>query len=265
MWPGKRIAALLVAAGCFLLSDRHAVAAVPPSPDQVTDDDRAFLVALFNYQAAAHYRDSPDIHITLLKSWEGDWLLRIRRTCAMNAMGTVIDAVAAQSNQVAAHGVKSTPMPDVASYCLATIGEAKRRGSLSNLYINLALQEQGKGSLGSLEGAQLLKNNEAWRTTEAILRAANDGQVAYTSITGKLRVLPCSLALDAGYTWASGNAKAQSPVALTQAEADDAKRQCYDPATIEIKLNGTAYPSAKAGVILGAWLALHQPRAGKQP
>ncbi len=242
------------AALCFSASPSYAGA--PLNPDTVTSEDEAYLVAEFDYIAAKFSYEPPTVHLRLLRNDTPENIVTVRRACALNSMPHIYEAVARDRAQVEASGAKAAPMPELTTFCLTALDEARKRNILPGLYANLALQEQGVHAQRSAKQAPLLQNNEAWHTTEAILKAANAGQVAYTSISGQLRVLPCPLALDAGYTWATGNLKAEIPVALTQAEVAAAARQCYDPTiTTTITLHGTAYPVQQAGVIVGAWLA----------
>ncbi|MDV6333154.1 hypothetical protein [Asticcacaulis sp. 201] len=178
------------------------------------------------------------------------YLVETRQTCAEGKMAAI---KADMDKDKRLKSSTALPAPDI--YCRKILTESKRRGHLADLYINLALQEQGYSSLHFAQQAQLLKNNESGRTLAAVLQAANAGQPSYTSITGKPRDLPCPLALDAGFAWGAANAMAAAPVTLTEAEANTIALQCYDVATTTITIHGIAMPASKAGLIAGAWLA----------
>jgi hypothetical protein len=149
-------------------------------------------------------------------------------------------------------------LPDVHAYCLKAIEVSAGRDRLPDLYINLALQEQGQSEFRSAEQAALLKNDEAGRTTGLILRAANAAQGDYASITGKTKPLPCPLAFDAGFTWGYRSPDKQQPYELTAADAERIARACYDPTVKEISLKDALVPAQKAGLFAGAWLGRKQ-------
>ncbi len=195
---------------------------------------------------------STDTNVLLqeVERFDDLYLVQTRQSCAEGKMPAI-----KQDMDTDARLKGSTPLPDVDIYCRKVLTESRRRGHLADLYINFALQEQGYRDYYSVDQAQLLKNNEAGRTLAAVLQAANVGQTTYTSITGKSRDLPCPLALDAGFAWASANTTASVPVALTPVEANAAVRQCYAPSATTITIRGTTYPAQKAGLIAGAWLA----------
>lgn len=147
------------------------------------------------------------------------------------------------------------PLPPVENYCLKVLTVSVAQARMADLYVNMALQEQGFESYDTVGQVKLLSHGEASRTTLAILTSANAGQPTYTSITGKSRDLPCPLALDTGATWAAGNDKATLPIDLTEAEVSAIARQCYAPATTTITVRGVVTPAQKAGLIAGVWLA----------
>lgn len=174
-----------------------------------------------------------------------------REGCALNRVANGFMAI---RKDALVHG--DPPPPDI--YCLRVLSVSRAKGRMADLYINLALQEQGYDSLMFAQQAQLLKNNEAGRTFQAVLMAANAGQTSYTSITGKARDLTCALAIDAGETWASANPTAASPMEITGTDAAAVARQCYAGGPITtITVNGNPLPASKAGLIAGIWLARH--------
>ena len=192
-----------------------------------------------------------DPYLREVELFDAQYLAEARQVCATDKM------VAIQAKLRADKELKrfDAPLPPVEAYCLKVVAVSRAQGRMADLYVNIALQEQGYRSYDAAGQAQLLSHGEASNTTSAILRAANAGQVTYNSITGKSRDLPCPLALDAGATWADGNDKATSPIALTEAEASAIARQCYAPATTTITVRGVAMPAQKAGLIAGIWLA----------
>lgn len=145
-------------------------------------------------------------------------------------------------------------LPEVHAYCLKAIEVSAQRDRLPDLYINLALQEQGQSEFRSAEQAGLLKNDEAGRTTGLILRAANAGQATFESVTGKIQQLPCPLALDAGFTWAYRNPDKKQAYEVTASEVETMARACYDPSIKEIPFRGDTLAVSRAGLLAGAAL-----------
>src|ERR1044071_3865293 len=88
-----------------------------------------------------------------------------------------------------AEAAPSDVFPDVHAYCLKAIEVSAKHDRLSDLYINLALQAQGRTSFDAVKDADLLKDNGAGRTRAAIFKAENAGEPAYAGITGQQRPL----------------------------------------------------------------------------
>ena len=200
-------------------------------------------------QLAANRRisvvDLKRLHLKYLEQLVGDEsLTQIRAICAAHRMPWLRDVV--QSKQV--------QLPDTPVYCLKAIEVSARGNMLSDLYINLALQAQGRESFDSAKDAALLKDNEAGRTRAAIFKAANAGEPAYAGITGQQRPLPCPLAFDAGYAFGYRNPDKNQPVEFTANEAEAIVRACYDPSAMEITLKGDKLAVSRAGVLAGASL-----------
>lgn len=246
---------LFASAASALLAVSAAAAKPPLSPETVSDQNQALLIAKFAYEGALISLGQAPNRFAALASDTDDDINTIRRTCAMGRMPAVIAGVAAKGREATARHASVAPMPPADLYCLAVIEEARRRNSASGLYINLALQEQGYDALYFSQQAQLLKNNEPGRTFQAVLMAANAGQASYVSVAGQTRDLSCPLALDAGETWASTNTTAPLPQDLTSEEASDIAQACYGSPTATITVRGSAIPAQRAGLFAGAWIA----------
>ncbi len=188
------------------------------------------------------------LHLRELEITSEELLAKTRRNCAMHLMTKIKKDMEGQG----------APMPDVHVYCIKAMEVSARRGLLADLYVNLALQEQGHSEFHFAGQTELLKNNESSRTRLSIFKAADAGEPTYTSITGKVRQLPCPLAFDAGYTWAYRNPDKSQPYELTAAVVETIARSCYDPSVKEIMLSGASVPAQKAGLFAGAWLGRQQ-------
>ena len=211
----------------------------------------AWLAASGGYPAAARQAPGENLYLwDLERSRELD-LTQARQACADGDMPRIRHKIETDKNVQ----LFDVHMPETSVYCLKALSVAKAKGWTWNLYMNIAMQEQGYTDYDTAGEAVLLKNNEAGRTWGAIFRAANAGAASYTSITDKPRPLPCSLALDAGFTWVSANSGATVPIDLTQIEAGAIAKQCYDPAVTQITVRGTIMSPQKAGLIAGAWMA----------
>jgi hypothetical protein len=202
-------------------------------------------------------QDQPTIYLRELSLMTPGELTLRRRNCAMHRMPQVFESVRRGSRKDAARaGFPVADLPPVPVYCLEALNVSARRNLLADLYMSLALQEQGISGFHFAEYAQLLRNDEAGRTTGSILRAANAGERSYVGLAGQSRTLPCPLALDAGYTWATRNPSRQM-AEMTAEAASAVARQCYNPSTTRITLNGETMSAQRAGLLAGAWLARH--------
>jgi len=240
-----------------LLSGRVANAAQPILPDTITARDMASISSTINLDGGVHYLNPPSVHIDMLQVHDGQFLSRVRRLCAMGVMPQIAENVVETDRRYRTRDHRTdtvvTHLPAVADYCTAALAEARRRNIPSGLYLDLAVQEQGVWWYTD-DHATLVANGEPWRITSAVLKAANAGQSAYTTISGATRPLTCPLALDAGYTWASSNANAKAPLDLTTVEAQQIAADCYAGAETII-VRGTKMPAVKAGLVVGASLA----------
>ncbi len=243
-------------AACFLfLMASPALANPPLDPDQVTKEDQDRLVAHFNLNAVKYSTWQSDVHVALLNREPAEMLVRVRRACAVGNMPIIYALVAADGVKAHKEGGTATPMPDLTFFCHSVLDLAKQTDSINLLYQNLALQEQGFRERISANQDAGITGGQPAATMFAILKAANAAQTSYTAISGQSRPLPCPLALDAGYSWATGDASAQVPLALDGNEAITAEEQCYQPGVTSITLQGHVLPASKAGLILGAWFA----------
>jgi len=193
-------------------------------------------------------------HLKGLELMTDDSLTTTRGICAAHRMPFVRQRVDAAE--------PAPVFPEVHAYCLKAIEVSAKRDRLSDLYMNLALQEQGRSSLQFASDAELLKNNEAGRTRLAVLKAANSGEAAYLSITDKQRQLHCPLALDAGFAFGYRSPEKDQPYELTAPEVQTIARACYDPTVKEIALKDALVPAQKAGLFAGAWLGQRQRLEG---
>ena len=176
-----------------------------------------------------------------------------REICASNGMWAVKAEV---DKKRKAAGLTPLPEPDL--YCVHVIAESLNRGTNYKLYARLALKAQGIDSGDETANAPYLKHNEAGRTIQAILLAANAGQTDYQTVIGKTDALHCPLAVDAGATYALGNPNAKSPTPITDREAVDIGLLCYAPRIMTaIPVHGKLMPASKAGLLLGIWLGQH--------
>ncbi len=223
--PGRRIASVLIS-GALCLS--------------------AVLVG-----NASVARDTGDLTTTLFRDLEllpPDDLVIDRADCALGKMPDV------WVRMKSSHLVKGD-LPTTQAYCLKVLAVTAAESHVADLYIRLAMNEQGFSDYSHSGQSKYVANNEPGRTMAAILQAASAGSVAYTGVAGHTHDLPCALALDAGYSWASNSETAKTPVAFTAEEASDIAAQCYDPKVRQISVKGTPVPATKAGLLAGAWLA----------
>lgn len=180
----------------------------------------------------------------------GELLAKVRQNCATGQMPQILAKVRRDNS--------GGQIPAADTYCVTAMGVSGRRNALLDLYINTALQEQGYSELHFAEQAKLLQHDEAGQTAGRIFRAAGSGAASYQNITGQSRNLPCSLALDAGFTWGYRNPNKPQPYELTEASAAAIARACYDPSIREISVAGQTMPAQKAGLYAGAWLGRQQ-------
>jgi hypothetical protein len=180
----------------------------------------------------------------------GELLAKVRQNCATGQMPQILAKVRRDN--------PGEQVPAADTYCVTAMGVSARRNALLDLYINMALQEQGYSELAFAEDAQLLNHDEAGQTAGRVFRAAGSGASSYLSITSKSRVLPCSLAFDAGFTWGYRNPNKPQSYELTEAGAAAIARACYDPSIQAISIAGQTMSAQKAGLYAGAWMGRQQ-------
>ena len=200
------------------------------------------------------YAGDPDaLASTMFKELEllpADDLVIDRSNCALGKMPEV------WARMKSSHLVKGK-LPATEVYCLKVLAVTATENHGADLYIRLAMVEQGFTDFTHSAMTKYVAHDEPGRTMAAILQSANAGAVSYTGITGRSHDLPCSLAFDAGFTWATGNDNARVPLAVTQEQAADAERQCFASGVTTVTVAGQSLPASKAGLIVGAWQAAH--------
>jgi hypothetical protein len=196
------------------------------------------------FASAEAIAGSASIYMREVDLMDAHTLVQIRQNCALNQMPGILAKVQRDN--------PGEKLPAADAYCLRAIAVSATHNELLDLYIDLALQEQGYDGLHFAEDEKLLQHDETGQTAGSIFRAAGGGATSYVSITGKTRGLTCPLALDAGYTWGYRNPDKPQPVALTAPGAAAIARACYDPSVTQIAVGADTLPAAKAGVYAGA-------------
>jgi len=208
------------------------------------------VLAVFTAVATAATGADRSSYLHELDLMSGELLAKVRQNCASGQMPQILAKVRRDN--------PGEQVPAADTYCVTAMGVSGRRNTLLDLYINIALQEQGYSELHFAEQAQLLQHDEAGQTAGRIFRAAGIGATSYVSITGKSRDLPCPLALDAGFTWGYRNSGKAQPYALNAKSAAAIARACYDPSNREISVAGQTMSAQKAGLYAGAWMGRQQ-------
>lgn len=194
--------------------------------------------------ASAHAQQSS--YLRELDLMKPELLAKVRQDCAEDQMPGILAKVQKDN--------PSESLPPADTYCLKALAVSASQGILLDLYINLALQEQGQSEYHAVEQAQLLSHDESGKTAGSILRAAKAGQTTYISIKGATRPLSCPLALDAGYTWAYQFPDKHLSYEPTAAEAAEIAHACYVPSTARVNVNGQPMAGQAAGLYAGASL-----------
>lgn len=213
---------------------------------------RRLAVALSMFAAMATTASGAEksSYLRELDLMSGELLAKVRENCATGQMPQILAKVRRDN--------PGEQVPAADTYCVTAMGVSGRRNALLDLYINIALQEQGYSELHFAEQAKLLQHDETGQTAGRIFRAAGSGASDYVSITGKSRALTCPLALDAGFTWGYRNSGKPQPYALSAESAAAIARACYDPSIQEISVAGQTMPAQKAGLYAGAWMGRQQ-------
>lgn len=194
--------------------------------------------------------EPPSIYLREVDLMDPRSLVQVRENCVLSHMPGILARVKRDN--------PGERLPAADAYCLRAIAVSAGHGQTLDLYIDLALQEQGYSELAFAEDAKLLQHDEPGQTAGRIFRAAGSGATTYASITGKSRDLPCPLALDAGYAWGYRNPDKPQPLALTATDAAAIARACYGPSATRIRVGKDTLSASKAGVIVGAWLGRAQ-------
>lgn len=246
----SRLAALSVVLVAILANPSQAAEEKAPGEDLITAELSALVAELKQDQLSKRGTISiielKEKYLKDLELMNDGTRATIRGICAAHRMPVVKQRVDAAE--------PAPVLPEVYTYCLKAIDVTAKRDRLADLYINLALQAQGRSQFQFTDDAELVKNNEPGRTRLAILKAANAGEATYQDITGRTKELPCPLAFDAGYTWAFNSPEKSQPYEFAAADIERITRACYDPSVEEITLSGAPIPAQKVGLFAGAWL-----------
>ena len=136
-------------------------------------------------------------------------------------------------------GKKSFPEP--AEYCLAALKRAVEIKEAPVLYVNLALQEQGRREFTFVEDAKLVGNAPA-TIMRNMLAAADAGQGTYNGADGKERPLTGAQALDIGVTFGSIRPDLVTGLDPSKADRDRITASCNDPQAVRIVIDSKSPP-----------------------
>lgn len=194
-----------------------------------------------------------------------DYLRELDRSTSEHLVTVRLDCAANQIPQIFRKVAKDNPretLPSVDAYCRRALELSGRHNAVLNLYIDLALREQGYDGLYLPQQAPLLAHDETNQTVIRIFFAAGRGQPSYVGIAGKVHPLSCPLALDAGFAWGYRNPdRGTDPVPLTETSVNAIARACYDASVKTIPFGWFVAPTEQAGLYAGAWLGRRQRHA----